>query len=81
MALKLSEPQRRMLLASEPDDITGEEGAGVELRTGADYAVAKSLVRLCLGFRSGPGGSLPGMYWSSAVGLQLRRDLLAETRR
>ncbi|WP_416464022.1 hypothetical protein [Sphingomonas sp. VDB2] len=68
----LTEPQRRMLLDSEPDDITGMEGIGVELRTGADYAVAKALERRKLGLRTGPGGFLPGMYWNNALGLSVR---------
>ena len=72
---KLTKAQRRMLLASDPDDRTGDEGVGVELRTGADYAVAKSLERLGLGFREGPGGSLPGMYWNNDCGLALRAAL------
>lgn len=72
----LPEAQRRMLIASAPDDVTGEEGLGVELRTGADYAVAKALERRGLGHREGPGGSLPGMYWSNAEGLALRQILM-----
>lgn len=75
MGLNLSDAQRRMLIASEPDDRTGKEGCGVELRSGADYAVAKALERRDLGHREGPGGSLPGMYWSNADGLAVRAAL------
>lgn len=68
--------QKRMLFASAPDDVTGTEGLGVELRTGADYAVAKALTRRRLGQHDGPGGSLPGMYWSNSEGLALRKILM-----
>ena len=74
--MKLTHRQLDMLKESRPDDITGGEGCGVELRTGADYAVAKSLERLGLGHREGPGGSLAGMYWNNATGLALRASLL-----
>lgn len=78
MSAKLTDAQRRMLLESEPDDRTGDEGCGVELRTGADYAAAKALQRRGLGSVTGPGGNLPGMYWSNGAGL-LRRSELIET--
>lgn len=68
--------QRHMLFASAPDDVTGTEGLGVELRSGADYAVAKALTRRQLGQHTGPGGSLPGMYWSNSEGLALRKILM-----
>jgi hypothetical protein len=77
IARSLTGPQRRMIIASEPDDRTGEQGCGVELRTGADYAIAKALERKGLGHREGPGGFLPGMYWSNDDGLFVR-DLVAE---
>lgn len=70
--------QRRMLIASEPDDRTGDEGCGVELRSGADYATGKALERQGLGHVTGPGGSLPGMYWSNAAGLARRSELTSE---
>lgn len=73
---RLTAAQHRMLMASEPDDRTGEEGCGVELRTGADYATAKALKRRGLGDVTGPGGPLPGMYWSNAAGLALRNELI-----
>ena len=37
---ELTEPQRKMLLGSEPSDRDPDEGAGVELWTGGDYATA-----------------------------------------
>lgn len=74
---KLSEGQQRLLLGSEPDDITGEEGAGFELWTGADYAIAKSLERRGLGSVIGPGQpkGMPGLYFNNADGLWLRAAL------
>ncbi|QPI73890.1 hypothetical protein [Sphingobium sp. Cam5-1] len=72
----LTQAQRRLLMDSDPDDLTGTEGTGVELRTGADYAVAKSLERRKLGHRTGPGGALPGMYWSNAMGLAVRAAIM-----
>ncbi len=75
IAGKLTEAQRRMVLASDPDDVTGTEGAGVELRSGADYATAKALLRRGTGFVEGPGGPWPGMYWNVSLGLAVRRIL------
>ncbi len=72
---EMPEAQRRILLASRPDDVTGEEGIGVELRTGADIAVAKALERRCLGTREDGFDGLPAMYWSNAEGLALRQFL------
>jgi hypothetical protein len=72
---EMPEAQRRMLLASRPDDVTGEEGIGVELRTGADIAVAKALERRGLGTREDGAAGLPGMYWSNPEGLALRKFL------
>jgi hypothetical protein len=73
---EMPEAQRRMLLASRPDDVTGEEGIGVELRTGADIAVAKALERRGLGTREDGAAGLPGMYWSNPEGLALRKFLM-----
>lgn len=74
--MKLSAAQTGMLLESEPSDLDPFDGCGVELRTGADYAIAKALERRGLGHVQGPGGSLPGMYWSNADGLAARREFL-----
>lgn len=75
-ATVLTERQRQMLLASEPDDLTGEEGAGVELYTGADYAVAKALKRRELGTYQEAGGLYCGLYFNNADGLALRAEIL-----
>jgi hypothetical protein len=72
----LTKPQLRMLIDSEPDDISGCEGVGIELRTGADYSTAKALERRSLGRRTGPGGPLPGMYWNTAMGPSVRTALI-----
>lgn len=77
----LTATQVTMLLASDPDDVTGEEGAGVELRTGADYAVARALERRGLGYVQGPGGPLPGLYWNNAEGLAIREAVSGDGRR
>lgn len=74
----LTEAQRRMVVDSEPDDVTGLQGCGVELCSGAAYAVAKALERRKLGHREGPGGPLPGMYWNNATGLAVRVAILTE---
>jgi|GEM_PF-1355537 len=74
----LTAPQRAMLIASGPDDLTGREGHGVELRTGADYAVARALERRELGYVEGPGGPLCGLYFNNAEGLLWRREELGE---
>lgn len=68
--------QREMLCASAPDEVTGEEGVGVELTSGAAYTVARSLERRGYGHVDGPGGSFPGMYWSNSTGLIARQDVL-----
>lgn len=75
---ELTEPQRKMLLGSEPSDRDPDEGAGVELWTGADYATAKALERRGLGDVEGPGQpkGMPGLYFNNSDGLALRRELL-----
>lgn len=74
---ELTEKQRAMICESDPDDVTGEEGCGVELKNGADYAIARSLERRGYGHVQGPGGPLYGMYWNNSTGLIARQDILA----
>ncbi|WDS38365.1 hypothetical protein W2_gp055 [Caulobacter phage W2] len=62
----------RMLLASSPDDVTGSEGIGVELRSPGDYAVAKALERRGFG-RYTHGVSTGDLYWNTREGLDERR--------
>lgn len=75
VAKSLSPAQRTMLLEGEPDDVTGCEGLGVELRTAQQYSTAKALERRSLGQWRG-GDELPGMYWSNANGLEVRRAII-----
>jgi len=75
MGKALSPAQRAMILMSAPDDITGKEGLGVELRTAQQYSTAKALMRRRLGLWHG-GDALPGMYWSNGDGLCMRKELL-----
>lgn len=65
-----------MLLESAPDRC-GSEGLGVELRTGADFAVARALGRRELGHHT-HGVSYGDMYWNNAEGLAVRRDLIGD---
>lgn len=76
--MRLTAAQLAMLIASEPDDRTGEEGVGVELRTGADYAVARALERKQLGYVEGPGGPMCGLYFNNANGLFWRAEEVGE---
>jgi len=76
IARSLTDAQRRMVLESGPDDMTGEEGCGVDLFSGADYAVAKALERKGIGHREGPGGfRYAGLFWCNETGLQVRQIL------
>lgn len=77
-ALNLSEGQQRMVLGSEPSDRDPTDGAGVELWTGADYAIARSLERRGFGSVEGPGQpkGMPGPYFNNADGLSLRESLM-----
>lgn len=72
----LTHPQVRLLIASDPDDLSGEEGVGVELIGGAAYQAARALERKGLGHVEGPGGFVNGMYWSNAAGLEQRGILV-----
>lgn len=79
IAAGLSPAMCRMLVNSEPDDVTGREGCGVDLFNGADYAVAKALERRGLGYQEGPGGfRYAGLYWSNSKGLAIRTILLEQ---
>lgn len=76
--ITLTARQQAMVLGSEPSDLDPDTGAGVELTTGADYAVARSLERKGLGDVEGPGGPLSGLYFNNEDGLALRRELRGE---
>lgn len=76
IAKGLSEAQRRMVLGSEPGGWGRDDCAcGVELTTGAHYAVARALRRKGLGDHDGPGGFLPGLYFNNDSGLRVRTIL------
>lgn len=75
MSGALTDPQKALILQSEPDGI-GNEGYGVEIR-GPEIRVAISLKRLGLGHYT-HGGSLPAMYWNTAAGLEVYADLKGE---
>ena len=71
----LTQPMRAMLFLAEPDRRDASSSYGVELNTGADYAVAKALKRRGLGsYEQGQWG-MPGLWFSNAEGLQVAADL------
>lgn len=72
----LTPAQERLLIASGPDDITGEEGHSVELR-GSDYRVARKLNELGLGTYT-HGSPYGDLYFNNREGMELRADLLGE---
>lgn len=74
IAGRLSEAQQRLVLESDPDDITGREGCGVPIR-GPQYRTAKSLREVGCGYYSHgfPSGDL---YFNSRLGLAVRNHLM-----
>lgn len=72
--MRLTPAQERLVIASDPDDITGEEGSGVPIR-GSDYRVARALYALGLGTYS-HGSPYGDLYFNRAAGLEVRRSLL-----
>ena len=75
IAASLSEAQKRLVITSGPDDITGKEGLGVDIR-GAQYRTAKSLTALGLGDYT--HGSPWDMYWNRPLGLAVKVYLEAK---
>lgn len=75
IAASLSEAQRRMVLASSPDDITGTEGVGVEIR-GAQYNTARHLGSRSLGVFT-HGSPFGDLYYNLPLGLAVRAYLEA----
>jgi len=67
---KLTPQQRQMLIESEPDHITGDEGCGVQLTSAGERSVARALVRKELGCIHGD------LYFNNADGLVWRREEL-----
>lgn len=74
----LTPAQKRLVLESEPDDITGEEGCGVEI-SGAAYRTAKALESYGLGTYS-HGSPYGDLYFNNAEGLTVRDELIAESK-
>lgn len=70
VAKSLTPAQRAMVVASEPDDINGYEGVGVELH-GQAYQTAKALEGRRLG-RYTHGSFVMDMYWNTNHGLLVR---------
>jgi hypothetical protein len=66
----LSPAQRDLVLASEPDDVTGTEGVGVELH-GQEYQTAKALQNRGIGHYT-HGSVYIDMYWNNNTGLLVR---------
>lgn len=77
IAAGLSDAQRRMVMASEPDDLTGLEGIGVDLR-GSAYRTARALDGMGLGSYT-HGSFIADMYWSKPLGLAVRAHLKAQS--
>lgn len=53
-----------------------DRATGVELRTGADYAVGRALEKRNLGTVEEGHSGMPGLYFNNDDGLALRDDLL-----
>lgn len=76
IAAGLSEAQRRLVLASKPDDITGQEGCGIDI-SGSRYRTARSLQALGVGNYT-HGAPIADMYWNNPFGLAVRAHLMEE---
>jgi Ni/Co efflux regulator RcnB len=70
IAKSLSTAQRELVLASDPDDIDGYEGCGVELH-GQQYQTARALQKRGIG-RYTHGSCYVDMYWNTNHGLLVR---------
>lgn len=68
--VKLTPQQRKMLIESEPDELTGDEGCGVPLGSVGELSVARALARKDLGYVDGD------LYFNNANGLYWRREEL-----
>lgn len=73
----LSPRMKAMLLDSERGGFgRADTATGVELRTGADHAVARALVKRELGTLEEGHSGMPGLYFNNDDGLALRDELL-----
>ena len=74
---KLTERMTAMVRESERGGFgRADTATGVELRSGADYAVARALERRGLGTVEEGYDGLPGLYFNNDDGLSLRDELL-----
>lgn len=73
IAKGLSATQRRLVLDSDPDDITGRQGCGIPIR-GPQYRSAKSLMAMGCGDYS-HGSPFGDLYFNSRFGLAVRDHL------
>lgn len=76
LAKGLTKAQRVLVIASEPDDIDGKSGCGIEIR-GPQYRVARSLEAIGLGSFT-HGSPFYDMYWNFAKGLAVRDIIRSE---
>jgi hypothetical protein len=79
VAKRLTAAQRLLVMASDPDDISGQDGCGVQIRK-AEYKTARSLSAMGLGSHT-HGSPFGDMYWNHSFGLEVRAILQAEGRR
>lgn len=72
----LTPRMKAMVLESERGGFgRADTATGVELRTGADYAVARALEKRDLGTVEEGYDGLPGLYFNNDEGLSLRDEL------
>lgn len=76
MTPKLTPRMKAMVIESERGGFSRADTAtGVELRTGADYAVARALVKRDLGTIEEGHSGLPGLFFNNDDGLALQDEL------
>lgn len=76
---KLTDRMKAMIRESERGGFgRADTATGVELRTGADYAVARALEKRDLGAIEEGYNGLPGLYFNNDDGLSLRDDLMGQ---
>lgn len=79
MKIALTQPQKRLVLASGPSDRDPGEGHGVEI-CGAQYATARKLQEFGLGSYS-HGSPYGDLYFNNEEGMAIRALLQAEAER
>lgn len=77
MTPNLTDRMKAMVIESERGGFgRADTATGVELRSGADHAVARALVKRDLGTIEEGYSGLPGLFFNNDDGLALRDDLL-----